>query len=72
LVIQGLSDKVIPANSYKIIEEAIRESKSTKNKVLTLENTTHTMTYVSKDFPYFQVINRQYLRAITDWLNKIE
>ena len=72
LVIQGLSDKVIPANSYKIIEKAIRESKSTNYKLLTLENTTHTMTYVSKDFPYFQVINHKYLRAITDWLNKIE
>jgi len=72
LVIQGLSDKVITANSYKIIEKAIRESKSTNYKVLTLENTTHTMTCVSKDFPYFEVINHKYLRAITDWLNKIE
>lgn len=72
LVIQGLSDKVIPANSYKMIEKAIRESRVTNYEVLTLENTTHTMTYLSKDFPYFQVINHKYLRAITDWLNKIE
>ena len=71
LVIQGLSDKVIPANSYKIIEQAIRQSKSPDYKVITLENTTHSMTVLNKEFPYFQILNPEYLDAVTDWLNKI-
>jgi cephalosporin-C deacetylase-like acetyl esterase len=72
LVIQGLSDNVIPTNSYKIISKAIRKSKSTNYEVLKLENTSHSMTYLSKEFPYFQVINPKYLDAMTAWLNKIE
>ncbi len=71
LVIQGLSDKVIPANSYKIIEKAIRKSKSPDYKVIILENTTHSMTVLNKEFPYFQILNPEYLNTLTDWLNKI-
>ena len=71
LIIQGLSDEVIPANSYEIIEKAIRKSKSPDYKVITLENTTHSMTVLNKEFPYFQILNPEYLDAVTDWLNKI-
>jgi uncharacterized protein len=72
LVIQGLSDEVIPENSYRIIEKAIKKSKSKKYEILTLENTTHSMTYLDKEFPYFQILSPKYLVSLTDWLNKIE
>jgi dipeptidyl aminopeptidase/acylaminoacyl peptidase len=72
LVIQGLSDIVIPENSYIIIEKVLKKSKSKKYKILTLENTTHSMTYLDKEFPYFQTLSPKYLVSITEWLNKIE
>lgn len=72
LVIQGLSDSVIPKDSYKIIEKAIKKSESKKYKILTLDNTTHSMTIVDKSFPYFQILSPKYLVSIVDWLNKIE
>lgn len=71
LVIQGLSDEVIPHNSYKTIEKAIRKSKSTNYKVITLENTSHSMTYLNEDFPYFQILSPEYLPLLSDWLKKI-
>ncbi len=72
LVIQGLSDNVIPENSYKIIEKALKKSESKKYEILTLENTTHSMTYLNKEFPYFQTLSPKYLVSITEWLNKID
>jgi len=72
LLIQGLSDDVIPSNSFKIIRSAIQESKSSKYKILTLKNTTHSMTYLNKEFPYFEILSPGYLDAITNWLNSIE
>ncbi|QCX37980.1 hypothetical protein FF125_05850 [Aureibaculum algae] len=72
LVIQGLSDKVIPENSYLIIEKALKKSKSRAYEILTLENTTHSMTYLDKEFPYFQTLTPNYLISIVEWLNKIE
>jgi uncharacterized protein len=72
LVIQGLSDIIIPEDSYKTIEEALKKSKSKKFEVLTLENTTHSMSYVDSEFPYFQTLSPQYLPSITSWLKKID
>jgi len=72
LLIQGLSDDVIPSNSFKIIRSAIRKSKSYKYKILTLKNATHSMTYLNKEFPYFQILSPGYLDAITNWLKSIE
>ncbi|MEQ8471800.1 MAG: CocE/NonD family hydrolase [Marinoscillum sp.] len=72
LVIQGLSDNVIPEDSYRVIERALKKSDSKKYKVLTLENTNHSMTYLDKEFPYFQLLPRDYLIVINDWLEKIE
>ncbi len=72
LVIQGLSDKVIPLNSYKIIENAIAKSKSTNYQIITLENTSHSMTWLNEDFPYFQILSPEYLPAVNSWLKKIQ
>jgi len=72
LVIQGLSDNVIPENSYRIIEKALKKSESKKYEILTLENTTHSMTYLDKEFPYFQILSPKYLDSITEWLKIIE
>ena len=72
LVIQGLSDNVIPEKSYKIIEKAIKKSKSKKYEILTFENTTHSMTNLDKEFPYFQILSPKYLVSIVDWLNTIK
>ncbi len=71
LLIQGLSDEVIPPNSYKTIEKAIEKSKSTNYQIITLENTSHSMTWLNEDFPYFQVLSTEYLPIVTDWLKKI-
>ena len=68
LVIQGLSDEVIPLNSYETIENAIKKSKTADYKVITLINTSHSMTILNKEFPYFQILNPEYLSALTDWL----
>ncbi|WP_424279707.1 alpha/beta hydrolase family protein [Eudoraea sp.] len=72
LVIQGQSDIVIPGNSYKIIEKALKKSESKKYEILTLDNTTHSMTYLDKEFPYFQTLSPKYLVSITEWLKIIE
>lgn len=72
LVIQGLSDNVIPEKSYKIIEKAIKKSESKKYEILTFENTTHSMTNLDKEFPYFQILSPKYLVSIVDWLNTIK
>jgi len=72
IVIQGLSDTVIPENSYLIIEKALKKSGSGKYEILTWENTTHSMTYLDKEFPYFQTLTPTYLNSIVNWLNTIE
>lgn len=71
LVIQGLSDEVIPAKSYKTIKRAIRKSKSTQYLCVTLENTSHSMTWRKEDFPYFQILSPEYLPLVSDWLSEI-
>ena len=72
LVIQGLSDNVIPGNSYKTIEKAIGDSKSTNYKIITLKNTSHSMTWLNEDYPYFQILSPEYLPLISDWLKKFQ
>jgi uncharacterized protein len=72
LVIQGLSDNVIPINSYKIIEKALKKSKPKEYEILLLEHTTHSMTYLNKEFPYFQMLTPKYLASTTEWLSTIE
>jgi dipeptidyl aminopeptidase/acylaminoacyl peptidase len=71
LVIQGLSDEIIPAESYLKIEKALKKSNSKKYEVITLENTTHSMNLVNEEFPYFQLLSPEYLPIITDWLKSI-
>tara|TARA_R110000868_G_scaffold143879_4_gene362593 strand:- start:4001 stop:5278 length:1278 start_codon:yes stop_codon:yes gene_type:complete len=71
LVIQGLSDEVVPPKSYKTIEKAIKISKPPNSRVITLADTNHSMTYLNKEFPYFQILNPVYLNTMTEWLNKI-
>ncbi len=71
LVIQGLSDEIIPADSYLKIEKALKKSNSKKYEVITLENTTHSMSLVNEEFPYFQLLSPDYLPIITDWLKSI-
>jgi hypothetical protein len=72
LVIQGLSDEVIPEESYQTIEKAIGKSKSPAFQVITLENTAHSMTWQNEDFPYFQILSPEYLPLIRDWLKTIQ
>lgn len=72
LVIQGLSDQVIPVDSFRTIENALKKSKSKEYKIRTLENTTHSMTFLDKEFPFFQLITPGYLEIITQWLKTVE
>lgn len=71
LVVQGLSDNVIPDKSYKTIIKEIRKSKSTNYQLITLENTAHSMTWLNEDFPYFQILSPEYLPLVSDWLKNI-
>jgi dipeptidyl aminopeptidase/acylaminoacyl peptidase len=70
LVIQGLSDNVIPKNSHIIIEKALKKSESSIYEIITLENTTHSMTYLDKEFTYFQTLTPKYLVSVAAWLKK--
>ncbi|MCB0653874.1 MAG: hypothetical protein KDC85_21530 [Saprospiraceae bacterium] len=70
LVIHGLSDNVIPDKSYKTIKKAIGRSKSTNYQLITLENTSHSMTWLNEDFPYFQILSPEYLPLVSDWLKQ--
>ena len=70
LVIQGLSDKVIPISSYKIIKEAIAGSKASYFNVITLKSTSHSMTYLNVEYPYFEVLTPEYISSMTEWLSK--
>ncbi len=70
LVIQGLSDEVIPISSYKIIKEAIGASKAPFFDIITHKNTSHSMTFLNPEFPYFQVLAPDYLSSMTTWLSK--
>ncbi len=72
LVIQGLSDQVIPKDSFRTIEKALKKSKSKAYKIRTFENTTHSMTYLNKEYPYFQLITPGYLEEITQWLKTVK
>lgn len=72
LVIQGLSDNVIPINSYKTIQKAISKSKTITSQVVTLENTSHSMTWLDEDFPYFQLLSPEYLPLVSNWLKEIQ
>ncbi|SDL21133.1 alpha/beta hydrolase family protein [Kriegella aquimaris] len=72
LIVQGLSDNVIPKNSHNLIAKALQQSASNTHDILTLENTTHAMTYLDQEFPYFQTLSPNYLPAIAKWLNTIE
>jgi alpha/beta superfamily hydrolase len=71
LVIQGMSDEIIPKNSYQVIENAIQTSNSTDYKVIVLENTSHSMMSLNHEFPYFQLLAHDYLTVITNWLENI-
>ncbi len=71
LVIQGLSDEIIPLDSYLIIKEALISSGNDHYQINTLKNTTHSMTYIDEDFPYFQKLNPEYLTVMRSWLDKI-
>lgn len=70
LVIQGLSDKVIPISSFKIIKEAIGVSKAPYFDVITLKNTSHSMTYSNVEYPYFELLTPEYISSMTEWLSK--
>ncbi len=71
LVIQGLSDEIIPLDSYLIIEEVLKSSGNDQFQMNTLKNTTHSMTYIDNTFPYFQKLNSEYLKVMSTWLDKI-
>jgi uncharacterized protein len=71
LVMQGLVDEVIPLDSFKTIEKAIKKSKSTNYQIVSLENSSHSMTWINEEFPYFQILSPEYLPDISAWLMKI-
>ena len=70
LILQGTKDEIIPANSYKIISEALKKSDNNKFKVVMLEGASHSMNYIGEsDFPYWSKLHPDYLAKIEDWIN---
>lgn len=72
LIIQGLSDIVIPKKSYQVIDKALKEAGNEVFKIHILKNTTHSMTILDNKFPYFQRIAPNYLTEITKWVHALD
>jgi dipeptidyl aminopeptidase/acylaminoacyl peptidase len=72
LVIQGLSDNVIPENSYKVIDKALKKAGNKEYEIAILKNTTHSMTIIDAKFPYFQKLESTYLSKIAKWVDSLK
>ncbi|EAR01397.1 alpha/beta hydrolase family protein [Maribacter sp. HTCC2170] len=69
LIIQGMSDEIIPANSYKIISKYLERAKNKEYQVILLDKTSHSMSYDEEsDFPYWSKIHPEYIKTINDWI----
>ncbi len=72
LLIQGTSDNIIPADSHKIISNALKVAQNSKAIVVLLEDASHSMHNVGvNDFPYWSKMHDDYLTTMEDWLDTI-
>ncbi len=72
LILQGTKDEIIPANSYKLISDALGKAGNDNFKIVLLEGASHSMYNVGEsDFPYWSKLHPDYLKTIEDWINTI-
>ncbi len=72
LILQGTKDEIIPANSYRLISDALRKAGNDNFKIVLLEGASHSMYNVGEsDFPYWSKLHPDYLKTIEDWINTI-
>lgn len=72
LIIQGMSDIVIPIDSFEKIEEALNKAGSKTYKIIKLANANHSMTLENvSDFPYWSMLHPDYFNTIEEWLNTV-
>lgn len=72
LILQGKMDEIIPTNSYELISDALRKAANDNYKIVLLEGTSHSMSYVGKsDFPYWSKLHPDYLKTIENWLKTV-
>ncbi|PWJ59425.1 hypothetical protein CLV98_102258 [Dyadobacter jejuensis] len=71
LVLQGLSDRVIPENSHLKIQKALKLAPTTQYDIVLLKNTSHSMMSRNDEIPYFQLLANDYLPQMTHWIKKI-
>lgn len=72
LIVQGMSDIVIPRNSHKVIENALKKANNENFNIVTIEYASHSMTYEGEsDFPYWSKLEPSYLPTILKWINTV-
>ena len=72
LILQGTLDEIIPANSQKLINNALIKSNNNNFETILVKGASHSMHYVGEsDFPYWSKLHPDYLNTIEDWLNTI-
>lgn len=72
LILQGTKDEIIPANSYKLISEALIKSDNDNFKTVLLEGASHSMYNIGdSDFPYWSKLHPDYLTTIENWINTV-
>ena len=71
LLIQGMSDQIIPQNSYQVISKALSDA-NTKTEIVVLENANHSMNDQSpSDFPYWSSLHPDYLTIMFTWMDDL-
>ncbi|MEP2993301.1 MAG: prolyl oligopeptidase family serine peptidase [Gilvibacter sp.] len=71
LIVQGMSDEIIPLDSHRKIRDALDRAKNGNFELILLENTNHTMQFVGQsDFKYWSRRNPNYLNTLLDWANQ--
>ena len=69
LIIQGMSDRVIPPDSYEIIEQAMAKAGNQDYSIVKIPNASHSMyDEGASDFPYFTKLESSYLPTLSNWI----
>ncbi|MBD1261535.1 alpha/beta hydrolase [Maribacter polysiphoniae] len=72
LILQGTLDEIIPANSHKLIANALTQSNNHDFETVLLDGASHSMYYVGEsDFPYWSKLHSDYLKTIEDWIHTV-
>ena len=71
LVVQGMSDVIIPSNSWEVIEQALAKAGNQSYSIVKIPNASHSMyDEGDSDFPYFAKLESSYLPTLSNWINR--